>query len=260
MCWFYDQMQTVYAPSDFYRQHLVEGGFDPRKVLVLKRGVDVARFSPEKRRPVFWNAYGLRAPFVFAYVGRVSKEKNLDHLLESFLRLKAAGAVADLAVVGDGPQLPALRARYERPGIAFTGFLGGDDLAHAYASADAFVFPSTTDTFGNAVLEAQASGLPAIVSDQGGPAEVIHHERTGLVFSATEADGLLNAMQRLLADRALCQRLGAAAIESARTSSWEQVLDDLWNRQPRLDAMLGNSSLHRIRAVGAAGLANLEVA
>ena len=171
MHWFYDQMDTIYVPSECYLRQLADNGFDRRKLRVLTRGVDVAQFSPDRRDPQFWPSLGAGNGCKFLYVGRVSREKNLDTLLEAFVDLKRAGTEAELLIVGDGPYLATLRDRYRRGDIVFTGFLEGDDLARAYAGADVFVFPSTTDTFGNVVLEAHASGLPTIVSNQGGPAE-----------------------------------------------------------------------------------------
>ncbi len=181
----------------------------------------------------------------FVYVGRVSKEKNLDALLEAFVELRRGGAAAQLAIVGDGPLLPALKDRYRRDDVVFTGFLAGETLAAAYASADAFVFPSTTDTFGNVVLEAQASGLPVIVSNQGGPAETVEHETSGLIFDAAEPGSLKRAMLRLLDDGPLRRRLAAGALANSRNSSWRQVLDHLWRSEPCREA--GAETYLRIR-------------
>ncbi len=203
MHWFYDQMQTIYVPSEYYRRHLIENGFDARKLQLLRNGVDTERFSPAKRDPQYYRRLGAASGFVYLYVGRVSREKNLDQLLDSFVRLRSQGPAADLVIVGDGPYLEDLRKRYRRSDVLFTGFLDGEALTQAFASADAFVFPSTTDTFGNVVLEAQASGLPTIVSNQGGSAEVVDHRRSGLIFDAADPDALLAAMECLRRDDAL---------------------------------------------------------
>jgi glycosyltransferase involved in cell wall biosynthesis len=260
MHWFYDQMQTIYVPSEFYRRQLADNGFDARKLQVLKRGVDVARFSPHKRDSAFWRRRGARQEFTFLYVGRASKEKNLDLLLSSFEGLLERGMAANLAIVGDGPHLRALRDRYRRPEVLFTGYLDGEELAQAFSSADVFVFPSTTDTFGNVVLEAQASGLAAIVSNQGGPAELVEHRGTGLVFDAAEPDSLAAAMSTLRGDDALRTRLGQAAVRTARLSSWIQVLDHLMSQAPLADAAGARQAFHRIRAgEHAAALVNMEV-
>ena len=116
----------------------------------------------------------------------------------------------------------------------FAGYLKGDDLVQAYASSDAFVFPSVTDTFGNVVLEAQASGLPVIVTDQGGPCENMVHEETGMVVPGGSASALRSAMQYLTGDPARVARMGKAArqyvesrsFEAAFLKTWEMFCDD----------------------------------
>ena len=261
MHWFYDQLQTIYVPSEFYRRQLIDNGFDSRKLQVLRQGVDSERFSPAKRDPQFYRRRGAQGEFVFLYVGRVSKEKNLDALLEAFVRFQSRGRSADLVIVGDGPYLAELRRRYQRPDVLFTGFLDGETLAQAFASADAFVFPSTTDTFGNVVLEAQASGLPAIVSNQGGPAEVVEHRRTGLVFDAADPDALLAALECMRRDEALRTAAGRLAVASAAGRNWSQVLDQLWTETARVETPAAEERLRRIRATGAGvSLMSLDVA
>jgi glycosyltransferase involved in cell wall biosynthesis len=109
----------------------------------------------------------------FLYVGRVSREKNLQLLADAFIELTDAGFSSNLIIVGDGAFRNDLERMLQGYPVLFTGFLSGDELSAVYASADVFVFPSATDTFGNVVLEAQASGLPVIVSDEGGPKELM---------------------------------------------------------------------------------------
>jgi glycosyltransferase involved in cell wall biosynthesis len=117
--------------------------------------------------------------------------------------------------------------KYNDPQIVFTGHLYGDDLAHAYASADMFIFPSLTDTFGNVVLEAHASGLPAIVSNEGGPQEIVESHESGLVVSARGPDGIFEAMQRVVSDQELYERLQTNAVLKAGDSRWEHALEKL---------------------------------
>ncbi len=258
MYWFYEQMETIYVPSEYYRRQLIENGFDRRKLRVLTRGVDLRRFSPQKRDASFWPARGAGAGLKFIYIGRISKEKNLDLLMEAFVELKRGGAAAELLIVGDGPYLTALRDRYQRPDVIFTGFLEGEELAVAYASADVFVFPSTTDTFGNVVLEAQASGLPVIVSNRGGPAETVVAGESGLIFDSAESGSLREAMRQLLVSGDLRTQFSAGALENARQSSWQQVLDDLWESKPLLDAV--PEAYRRIRGGSSTGVVSMEVA
>lgn len=230
MCWFYGQMDVIFAPSEWYRRHLLANGLSHRPIHVLPRGVDCSFFSPEKRDSSHWTSYGCNGAFKFLYVGRISKEKNLDHLVDAFDILVENGHKADLILVGDGPMMPELRRKYRnRHDIVFTGYLSGEPLATAYASADAFVFPSTTDTFGNVVLEAQACGLPAIVSDEGGPSEIVRRHQSGFVVEMNDPSVLAESMSRLCTDRELNQTLSTRALTNARESSWPNILEMLWH-------------------------------
>jgi len=231
MQWFYDSVDWVVAPSEYYRRHLVRHGFDPARLSVLVRGVDRERFNPTKRDEAFWDRYGLARGFKFLYVGRVSADKQVELVLTSFQKLAEQGREASLAIVGDGPSLEELRRRHQDPRIAFTGFLDGEELATAVASADVLVFPSTTDTFGNAVLEAQASGLPAIVSNRGGPQEIVTTHGSGVVVDVAEPGAVAQAMDRLLGDSDLRGDMRRRALRNAAGRGWEQVLDELWNHE-----------------------------
>jgi glycosyltransferase involved in cell wall biosynthesis len=204
-------------------------GVEPGKLRLMPRGVDHNFFHPNRRQADFWRNHGLDERIVFLYVGRVSKEKNVERLLDVFLQLREHGIPAGLAIVGDGPERERLQERYQHPSILFTGFLGGRRLATAYASADVFVFPSTTDTFGNAVLEAQASGLPAIVSDRGGPAEIVACHESGVVVEVEQSGALSGAMYDLVAQPWLRYELRERAIRNAAERSWDALFDILWS-------------------------------
>jgi glycosyltransferase involved in cell wall biosynthesis len=193
---------------------------------VMSRGVDLETFTPRRRDPEFWTRYGLNGGSKVLYVGRVSREKNLSLLIDSFQSLRQRQPGANLIVVGDGPDMEALREQAARGGgVLFTGPLTGEDLARAYASADIFVFPSLTDTFGNAVLEAQASGLPAIVSTQGGPAEIVRRNDSGLVVEMNSPGVLADAIVRLLDDEPARRDMAERALKTAQAHTWEGVLE-----------------------------------
>lgn len=227
MRWFYGDMAKIYVPSRYYKTQLADNGFDYRKLEILPRGVDLQLFSPERRNDSLWPSYGLNGGFKFLYVGRVSKEKNLETLLQAFEGFSKDHAGADLVMVGDGPALKELSKKYKRANIAFTGFLSGEKLAEAYASSDVFVFPSMTDTFGNAILEAHACGLPAIVADQGGPPEIVTSHRSGVIVDASRPENIRAAMEELFGDDETLRALRAGALEKAKESRWEAVLAKL---------------------------------
>lgn len=233
----YSACDEVLAPSQCYRSRLEDMGVDPRKLRLMPRGVDTNHFHPNRRQEGFWNRYGLDERIVFLYVGRVSKEKNIELLLDEFRELREQVDSAGLAIVGDGPERERLQDRYRHPSIAFTGFLRGQRLATAYASADVFVFPSTTDTFGNAVLEAQASGLPAIVSDRGGPAEIVERHESGFVVDVAQPGALSAAMYDFIAQPWLRCELRERAVRNAAGRSWEAVFNILWHHERAEDEL-----------------------
>ena len=226
--WYYDQMDRIYAPSESTRRELVDRGIRPEKVRCYPRGIDTHRFHPGKRNGFFKDRYDIDATVKLLYVGRVSREKNLPLLAEAFAVLAGRRTNVHLVVVGDGPYLPVLRRRLEGMPSTFTGYLDGEDLAMAYAAGDIFVFPSATDTFGNVVLEAQASGLPVIVSDRGGPVENVQPGRTGLVVPADDPAALLAAMQQLVDDAALRRQMGRRARIAVEGRSFDSAFLDTW--------------------------------
>ncbi len=192
--WFYNQMDEVMVPSKTTERQLVMKGLAPEKIRPLPRWVDTEVFSPLNKDPHIWDEYGLRGGVKFLYVGRISREKNLGLLADAFVEVVQKGADCNLVIVGDGPYRAELEKRLTGCPALFTGFLEEEKLSRVYASADVFVFPSTTDTFGNVVLEAQASGLPVIVSDEGGPQELMVDDETGIIVRADDRASLVNAL------------------------------------------------------------------
>jgi glycosyltransferase involved in cell wall biosynthesis len=215
MIWFYGLMDEVLVPSASTRKQLIERGLAAEKTRPLPRWVDVARFNPEKRVPGFWHEQTREEGIKFLYVGRVSREKNLELLADAFLEVAAEGPPAHLILIGDGPYRDELQEKLRGCPAIFTGFMEGEALAVAYASADVFVFPSTTDTFGNVVLEAQASGLPVIVSDGGGPKELMVDGATGIVTKGDCLDALVRAMTLFLREPDSAIQMGRNAREFA---------------------------------------------
>lgn len=201
MIWFYSQMEEVMVPSVGTREQLAARGLPSERMKPLPRWVDTESYSPEKQTPGFWKSRGAGlGSTVLLYVGRVSREKGLEMLVDAFRELVDGGATIALAVIGDGPYREEMEAALSGYPSLFTGYLDGEQLQRGYASADLFVFPSATDTFGNVVLEAQASGLPVIVSDEGGPRELMIDGETGVVFRAGSIDQLVSAIRFMISD------------------------------------------------------------
>ncbi|MEE4352144.1 MAG: glycosyltransferase, partial [Desulfatiglans sp.] len=209
--WYYDQLDTIYVPSKSTENELLEKGIHGDKIKVYPRGIDIEQFHPSKRNGFFKPFFNADERIKFLYVGRVSKEKNLDLLVNAFKRLSGLSRVAHLTVVGDGPYLEEMKNDLNDFPCLFTGYLEGEALPAAYASSDVFVFPSTTDTFGNVVLEAQASGLPVIVTDQGGPCENMIPEKTGFLVHGGSQESLFQAMKVYADDISIAQKMSKAA-------------------------------------------------
>ncbi|QGY39234.1 glycosyltransferase [Pseudodesulfovibrio cashew] len=227
MSWFYDQMQVIYAPSESTKFELADKGIDPEKIVTYPRGVDTVRFHPDKRNG-FYHKYSIQSRTKLLYVGRVSVEKGLDVLTEAFVKAAKMRDALQLVVVGDGPYLKEMQRRLKGLPATFTGVLKGESLAQAYASADLFVFPSATDTFGNVVLEAQASGLPVIVTDKGGPCENVLPNETGLIFPAGDADALVRAMVHLLDTPERIEYMGKRARKHVENRTFDATFLRTW--------------------------------
>lgn len=229
MVWFYGQMDHVYVPSQATGAELVAQGIAAEKIRLYPRGVDTERFTPAKRNGFLSTRYGIaHAEMSFLYVGRVSREKNLHVLTEAYQTLLARGMRARLVITGDGPYRAEMEAALAGTPAVFTGYLTGDDLCAVYASSDALAFPSATDTFGNVVLEAQASGIPVIVTDQGGPAENMLPGETGLRVPANDAMALAEAMAALVSDAAYREQMGRAARSYIETRAFAKAFEQLF--------------------------------
>jgi glycosyltransferase involved in cell wall biosynthesis len=227
MHWFYGQLDSVFVNSEEYRRRWIARGFAPEKLKIMPRGLDTTLFSPEHRDPAFWQKFGEHNGAVhLLYVGRISKEKDLDVLAQAYRQLRDEGLPIQLYLVGDGPYLQALHEAM--PEAIFTGYLRGKELAAAYASADVFVFPSTTDTFGNVVIEAQASGVPVIVSDTGGPKELVEENVNGVVTRSHDVGDLARAIRDLVNDKRKRHQMSRQARQAVIDRSWPGAFRKFW--------------------------------
>jgi glycosyltransferase involved in cell wall biosynthesis len=227
MRWFYGQLDTVFVNSEEYRDSWIKRGFEPEKLKIFPRGLDTELFHPTRRNPAFFEKFGAKNGQVrLLYVGRVSREKDLDLLAEAYRRLRSEGLPVQLCVVGHGPYSKEFSESL--PEALFTGYLKGADLAAAYASADIFVFPSTTDTFGNVIIEAQASGVPVVVSDSGGPKELVENNQTGLITKSHDVEDLTRAIRELVVDSSRRKSMGNHARDSVINRTWPAAFRKFW--------------------------------
>jgi glycosyltransferase involved in cell wall biosynthesis len=225
MRWPYGKCRRILVPSTATRETMVRGKIDPAKIGVWTRGVSTEDFSPARRSDALRAQWGVtdERPALL-YVGRVSREKGLDLLPALSERLRRAQLRHRLIVVGDGPMQEELRDRCA--GAIFMGTLTPDAVATAMASADLFVFPSRTDTAGNVVLEAQASGVPVLVTDEGGPRENMHDGRTGYVCPDLRA--FTRRVSELVWNPERRARMGRDARAYAESRTWPSALEPLY--------------------------------
>jgi glycosyltransferase involved in cell wall biosynthesis len=243
--WYYNQMDVVYVPSEATGDELSRKGVQKEKIRFYRRGIDINRFHPSNRNGFFRSRYGLkREDIKLLYVGRVSKEKNMPLLAEIYRKLLALRPQVRLIVVGDGPYREEMRETLKGLPVTFTGFLADEDLAQAYASSDIFVFPSVTDTFGNVVLEAQASGLPVIVTDEGGPRENVLPGKTGFVVPGNEKRVLMDTILSLVDDPSRREKMGLQAREYMENRSFESAFLQLWDSYRSLDSNIRPAGPH----------------
>ncbi len=223
--WFHNAGLRTFAPSEIVRAELERHGF--RDTRVWSRGVDQGKFSPTFRSRSLRAQLGATDDtLLVAYVGRLAPEKGIDVALAG-MRIameKHPGKIV-FALAGDGPA--EVRCRATAPaGTVFMGKLSGRALSEFYASADVFVFPSITETFGNVVLEAMASGLALVAPDWGATTELATTE-TALQFPAHDPAALAACVARLLTDTALRQRIAKAGLAVAMTRTWDSIFDRL---------------------------------
>jgi glycosyltransferase involved in cell wall biosynthesis len=223
--WFYGQAHRVLCPSRIYEATVHRHGVTHTGI--WSRGVDPAVFSPAFRSQGYRAGFGVDPDdLLVTYIGRIAREKNLALLLQAWERLGPERGGARLVLVGRGPLEDEIRRR-GIPGVHVTGLLQGPALSAAYASADVFVFPSTTETFGNSLLEAMGSGLPSLVAASGGVLEFAEHGANALLVEPDSVSAIAAGLGRLLHDPVLRRRLADGALRTAAARDWATVYDRL---------------------------------
>jgi glycosyltransferase involved in cell wall biosynthesis len=222
--WFYAQARRVYVPTRTSGRGLMDQGIDPARLFIFGRGIDTVRFTPERRSRLMRRRMGGRDAIAVLYVGRISQEKGMDVLASAFRAASRRDLRLELVIVGDGPYRGRLEQILAGTPHRFLGPLTGTTLAAAYASADVFCLPSSTETYGQVVVEAAASGLPTIVTDQGGAHESVVDGETGLVVPADDPDALSDAILTLAGDEGMRRRFGQTGRRAAEgRQSWDDV-------------------------------------
>jgi glycosyltransferase involved in cell wall biosynthesis len=228
--WFHNSTLETYVPSQATIHELEALGFE--RLELWKRGVDAEMFRSDRpgrqavRRALGWSPEDL----VIAYVSRIAPEKNVDYLAEALSIVAARRPDARILMVGDGPSRGALERRLG-PSARFAGYRSGRDLADHYAAADLFAFSSLTETFGNVVLEAMASGLPVVALRAGGVGETVRQGETGILVEPSEPPERLAAALISLIDRpGERARMAHRARRYAESQSWDAIMGGLRER------------------------------
>jgi len=223
---FHRVAEVSFAPSVYTLGQLRGHGFHDR-FRIWSRGVDFERFRPQRRTPALRRELAPGVDLIVTYVGRLAWEKRLDVLLEAFKILRSRMEVrTGLLLVGDGPARKELERRAP-PDTFFAGYRTGEALADAYAAGDVFLFPSDTETFGNVVTEALASGLPVVAANRGGQTDVVKPGMNGDLVAAGDARGFAMATLAILRNPELRQRLSCGARRTAEKRTWSAILDQV---------------------------------
>ena len=218
------------VPSEFTRQQIMAKGF--KRVAVWPGGVDLDRFNPAKRSPVWRQTLSGGEPdkFIILIVSRLSPEKRVDMLLPIVQEIEGIR----LAIVGDGPVRTSLESLYANTPTRFTGYLRGEDLACAYSTADLFVFTGAEETFGNVVVEAMASGLPVVAPASGGVVNLVEDGVSGLLYPPEDKRVLTSFVKQLVHDPERTRVMGRCGRTRAEGMGWEVTFDMLLDRYQKL--------------------------
>jgi glycosyltransferase involved in cell wall biosynthesis len=222
--WFHNRSRMTLIPSASQQSELLRRGFE--RLRLLARGVDSQLFHPGKRSLALRRSWGLgEGDIAVLHVGRLAAEKNLGLLLKSFLALQVAYPQRrlKLVLVGDGPQRASLQQQL--PDAIFCGLQRGEALATHYASGDLFLFPSLSETFGNVLLEALASGLGVAAFDQAAAAQHIRHGHNGTLAGAEDESGFIAAASWLLEDSESLRRVRLNARLHASRQGWPAIVE-----------------------------------
>lgn len=219
---FHNRTQGTLVPTAMQQKELIAYGFD--NVQVLSRGVDSQLFSPEKRDKNLRRQWGLKDTDVaLLYVGRIAAEKNIALAFETYQQLKGAEDNLKLIMVGDGPLLADLKEQY--PDVIFTGLQRDEALARHYASADIFLFPSKTDTFGNVVTEAMASGLAVVSFDYAAGREHIIDQQSGMLADFDQSKMFIQHVENLLDRPNQLQNIRKLARLHSKQICWQNIVE-----------------------------------
>lgn len=218
---FYHRCEIVMAPAASTAEILRAQRMN-RDITIWARGIDREQFNPDRRDMAWRRSIGIADDeMAIAFLGRIVMEKGLDVFADAVHAFEQAGLKHRVLIIGEGPARPWFEEQL--PGAIFTGQLTGTDLARAFASADVFLNPSITETFGNVTLEAMACGLPVIAAESTGATNLVQNGITGLLVDGTDVEEFADALTAYARDPELRRRHGHAGLEVAKTMDWDTI-------------------------------------
>jgi glycosyltransferase involved in cell wall biosynthesis len=238
MAWFYKDFKLLFSRSKEYIDILNHDiHFDPQKVKIIKPGTNLKKFNPKYREAHFWQKYAIKEDAtIVLYVGRITKEKNIPFLFDIWQEYITQNRSVDiyLVLVGEGSLKESAMELYDH-NIRYLGPIIGEELSKVYSSSDFFIFPSLTDTLGQVVMESQASGLPVIVSNIGGPQSLVNqNRRSGFVIDANDKQEWVKAIKRLHSDKKLREEMGKNAVDGMTNFPIEDSFEGFWKYQKEI--------------------------
>ncbi|WP_294347113.1 glycosyltransferase family 1 protein [uncultured Sphingobacterium sp.] len=218
---FYNKCDIVYVPTKSILNELQQIGLQQEGLKLWQRGIDAALFNPNKKNLSQLQTITKNNKPTILFVSRIVWEKNIKTLIEIYQQIQAQNLDYNFIVVGEGTA--KIIAMQEMPNAIFLGKKSHDELAILYASADAFVFPSVSETYGNVVVEALASGLPCVIADGGGSASLIQHGKNGFKCQPENAAGYVYYLKKILSDASLKKNLITEGLSYVGQLDWNRL-------------------------------------
>ncbi len=223
----YRDCDLTLVPSKAMKDFLLDWGVEEHQLKIWKRGVSQKQFNPASRDESWRRSIGLEGKKSILFVSRLVKYKSIDTLADTYQLFKERNNNVQFVITGDGPDAEYLKEKM--PDAVFTGKKTEEELAMIYASNDIFMFPSVTETFGNVVLEALASGLPVVAAAEGGPLDIVNDHENGFLVKPRDAEAFYQKLNHLVEDDELRAKMSRSATEYAGTQSWDNIVDQLFS-------------------------------
>lgn len=225
--WYYRNADLTLVPTKPIKKDLKKLGVPKQKMKVWGRAIEPGSYHPDYRNESLFNLVVPKENKKVLFVSRLIKEKDMPAMVKIYKKLRKADKSITMVVTGDGPKREWLEDRMRK--AVFTGKKTGEELAQIYASSDLFLFPSSSETFGNVVIEALASGLPVVSANAGGPSELVKHKVNGFLVKTGKTKEFVKRILQILKDEKLHAEMSESARNSIEARSIESLHEKLWN-------------------------------